>query len=403
MGYTPVTPFRRVVDAALMERNRRLEGDLPTNGVNKWEALREVSVARQALGLSDRDICVLQALISFHPQTLLGGNATDLVVHASNDAICARLNGMPCSTMRRHLAALVTAGVIARRDSPNGKRYARHTRNGKVAYGIDLAPLALRHAEVCALAESVRAEQERFARLRETVSLMRRDLAGLAQWGADSRPDLGLWTRLQDLATLTARALRRRLSHDDLSAIETELTLALTEARSVLEPVSEEMSINPAQTEQHYQNSQTYLNDLELGSEGANSADVAAEPDTANAAPAPSDSSPDANLPRLPLGLVLSSCPEIATYADGPLRHWHQLVRTADIVRPMMGVSPDAWTAAKAQLGAEEAAVVLAAMLQRFDSIKSPGGYLRSLVRKAAEGAFSSGPMVMALMRRAAA
>lgn len=386
MGYTPVTPFRRALDAALMERNRRQAAyPLPPQGINKWEALREIGVARTALGLSDRDIAVLQALISFHPQTVLGGNSAELVVHASNEAICARLNGMPCSTMRRHLAALVAAGVVARRDSPNGKRYARQTPAGKVAFGFDLTPLVQRHAEICALAETFRAEAERFARLRETVSLMRRDLAGLAQWGEECRPDLSLWPRLQDLAALTARALRRKLDLNNLSAIEAELSAALTEARNVLEPVSEDMSSNAVQTEQHHQKSDTNLNDFELRVDQAKMTLI--EPD------------PERPAPRLPLGLVLSACPEILSYAEAAPRHWHQFVRLAETVRPMMGISPDAWAEAREVLGPEEASIVLAAMLQRFDLLKSPGGYLRSLVRKAQDGAFSPGPMVMALMR----
>lgn len=386
MGYTPVTPFRGALNAALMERNRRQAADpLPPQGINKWEALREIGVARTALGLSDRDIAVLQALISFHPQTVLGGNNAELVVHASNEAICGRLNGMPCSTMRRHLAALVAAGVVARRDSPNGKRYARQTHAGKVAFGFDLTPLVQRHAEFCALAETFRAEAERFARLRETVSLMRRDLAGLAQWGEECHPDLSLWPRLQDLAALTARALRRKLNLHDLSAIEAELSAALNEARNVLEPVAEDMSSNAVQTEQHHQRSDTNLNDLELRIDQGNVTLI--EPD------------PERPAPRLPLGLVLSACPEILSYAEAAPRHWHQFVRLAETVRPMMGISPDAWAEAREVLGPEEASIVLAAMLQRFDLLKSPGGYLRSLVRKAQDGAFSPGPMVMALMR----
>ena len=69
----------------------------------------------------------------------------------------------------------------------------------------------------------------------------------------------------------------------------------------------------------------------------------------------------------------------------------------------MMGTSPDAWVYSKQILGPEEAAVVLAAMLERFAEIRSPGGYLRHLVAKAANGSFSCAPMVMALMRRDAA
>ena len=50
-------------------------------------------------------------------------------------------------------------------------------------------------------------------------------------------------------------------------------------------------------------------------------------------------------------------------------------------------------------LGPEDASVVVAAILQRAEAIKSAGGYLRSLTEKARGGAFSLGPVLMALIR----
>ena len=380
-----------MVDAVLIERTRVAQTP-PPESVNKWEALRELSVARLAYGLSDRDMTVLQALISFHPQTVLDG--AGLVVHPSNEAICARLNGMALSTMRRHLARLVQVGVIARRDSPNGKRYSRTSREGRVVFGFDLAPLARQFAAFCQQAELVRAARDRYQRLRETVSLMRRDLSGLAAYGQEVRPDSALWAPLLDLAALCARLLRRALEIEDLESLEAELSDALTAARDVLEPAeSSNMSTNPASIERHHQNSKPDLHGLELRLE------------TAKAEPAqdiPADPSEDRG-PRMPLPLVVNVCREIGSYADGPIRHWHELVRAADLVRPMMGISPSAWDDARRHMGPEDAAVVLAAMLERFSDIRSPGGYLRSLTQKAAEGVFSTGPMVMALLRRDAA
>ena len=97
MDYTPVTPFRRTIDAAILKHQAAAQEDLPPTGVNKWEVLRELAAARVAFGLSDRDLTVLQALVSFHQATILGGNDSELIVHPSNKAICERLNGMPLS------------------------------------------------------------------------------------------------------------------------------------------------------------------------------------------------------------------------------------------------------------------------------------------------------------------
>lgn len=462
MGYHPVTPFGRTLDAVLLSHQQRhraqtctqnsacppdlsgralahpaaLPDCQPACAISKWEILRELATARRVFDLSDRDLAVLQALLGFWPKPDLDP-ATDLVVHPSNRAICERLNGMANSTMRRYLSRLVEAGFLIRRDSPNGKRYARRYGAEKVAYGFDLAPLLHRHAEICAAAEAIRAQEQALKRLRETVSLMRRDLAGLALYGMDLRPELPLWDRLGDLAALCARALRRKLALTDLAAMEAQLRVALDEARAVLDPdiapaitplpAPESKPVDPvdaadlsskaAGSEHHHQNSQKDSFESERATavvqpvrNAPATKDSAAEESRAkgracasvNPARAlvglPSEGSD--KLPNVPLSLVLSACPEVQSYAEGPIRHWHDLVRAAHLLRPMMGISPSAWDDAMQAMGPEEASVVLAAMLERFGAISSPGGYLRHLSAKAQAGGFSCGPMVMALLRR---
>jgi replication initiation protein RepC len=65
----------------------------------------------------------------------------------------------------------------------------------------------------------------------------------------------------------------------------------------------------------------------------------------------------------------------------------------------MMGISPHAWTEAQEIMGSEMAAIVVCAILQRFDRITNHGGYLRALSAKAATVGFSAGPMIMSLLR----
>lgn len=113
---------------------------------------------------------------------------------------------------------------------------------------------------------------------------------------------------------------------------------------------------------------------------------------------------PDAPLPRvpdqpsLPLALVLKACPDIQPFARSNLTSWRDFVTVAAQVRGMMGISASAWTEAGRIMGPETAAVAVAAMLQRMGSISNPGGYLRALIGKAACGASSAGPMIMALL-----
>lgn len=392
----------RPISHAHLRVIERPEASVPGKPVNKWELLRELSKAQAAFGVSERDLTVLQGLLSFFPDDALGGN-TEMVVFPSNKAICERLNGMPCSTMRRHLARLVDAGLLMRRDSPNGKRYVRKRGEDRVAFGFDLSPLYCRAEEIARAAEAVREAEDRVRRLREVVSLMRRDLAALAEFGEEIQPGLGLWDQLGDTAVLTARALRRKLSLADLSAYRTELESLLDQARNVIDGLdTEEMNTNDAQFEHHHHSSNKESIDLEPTLEKGGAA--AGTPEADPCAPEAEVKEPDMRrVPKMPLQLVLTSCPSLKTFYQGDIRHWHQLFDAACHVRPAMGISVSAWEEAQRCMGPEQASIVVVAMLERFADIRSPGAYLRALTSKAAAGEFSCGPMVMALIGRRSA
>ena len=98
--------------------------------------------------------------------------------------------------------------------------------------------------------------------------------------------------------------------------------------------------------------------------------------------------------------MVLSACPEISAYGPGgAISSWRDLMTAAVVVRSMLGVSPSAYQQACEVLGPENAAAVMACILERGGQINSAGGYLRDLTRRAEKGEFSLGPMIMALMR----
>ena len=401
MEYTPISPFMRPISHAHLRVVERPEASVPGKPVNKWELLRDLSKAQAAFGVSERDLTVLQGLLSFFPDDALGGN-TEMVVFPSNKAICERLNGMPCSTMRRHIARLVDAGLLMRRDSPNGKRYVRKHGEERVAFGFDLSPLYCQSEEVARAAEAVREAEDRVRRLREVVSLMRRDLAALAEFGEEVQPGLGLWDQFRDKAVLTARALRRKLTLEELSAFRADLEALLDHARDVIDgPETEKMNTNGANTERHHHNSNKESIDLEPALERGGAAGA---PEFETDAPGADVEEADTRrVPKIPLHLVIAGCPSLKTFYQGDIRHWHQLFDAACHVRPAMGISASAWEEAQRFMGPEQASIVVVAMLERFADIRSPGGYLRALTSKAAAGEFSCGPMVMALMSRRSA
>ncbi|TJZ89038.1 replication initiation protein [Paracoccus gahaiensis] len=402
MEYTPLSPFMRPISHANLRVVERTEATVPDRPINKWELLRELSKAQTAFGITERDLTVLQGLLSFFPHDALGGNA-EMIVFPSNKTICERLNGMPCSTMRRHLSRLIDSGLLTRRDSPNGKRYARRHGDERIAFGFDLTPLFRRAEEIARAADEVRMAESSLKRLRVIVSLMRRDLAALAEFGQGVRPDFELWQQLHDAADAVAKALRRKLSAEVLGEYRTKLEVLLDHARSVIDgPETEHLNSNAAQIEQHHHSSNKEAIDSEPSLEkpaqcnNAQNGQVILLDDR-------NDQQEMRQMPNIPLHLVTAACPSLGVFYQGEVRHWHQLFAAACHMRPAMGISLSAWEDAQRCMGPEQASVVMVAMLERFAEIKSPGGYLRALTTKAASGEFSCGPMVMALIGKQSA
>lgn len=353
--------------------------------VDKWELLRDLCTARRAFDVTDRDLAVLNALVSFHPNAALSDN-DNLIVFPSNVALSERAHGMAESTLRRHLAALVHAGLIARHDSPNGKRYARRGVDGEIAraFGFDLRPLLHSAAQIAEAAKQARADQALLAAARERLTLLKRDALKLAHYGQENALP-GDWDTLLAALLGVHKQMRRKLGLQDLRMLEDEAGVILGDIQSLLSLDTEDMSGNDIDSERHYQNSNPYTPESELF----------LEKEKGKGNP---ELKPDRNLPKVPLPLILKACPDILPYSERKPREWHDLVVAASYVRSMMGISPSAWQEAQELMGPETAAVTVACILQRFNEINSPGGYLRALAGKAALGAFSPGPMVMALL-----
>jgi len=168
MQTQPTTPFgRRPLSLAMVASQAATENFAAKPGasetaVHKWRLFRALTEAKEPLGVSDRALSVLHALLSFHQETALTLPAGDsksaetdssgpgIVVFPSNKELSIRAHGMAPATLRRHLACLVDAGLIIRRDSPNGKRFARRGQGGAIedAFGFDLTPLVARAEEI---------------------------------------------------------------------------------------------------------------------------------------------------------------------------------------------------------------------------------------------------------------
>ena len=375
------TPFGRRTLSLASVAAQVVARDVDGKAAHKWRTFSAIAESKDALGVSDRTLAVLNALLTFIPETALSPG--QLVVFASNKSLSLRAHGMAETTLRRHLNALVQAGLVVRRDSPNGKHYARKGEEGEVeaAFGFDLAPLLARAGEFEALAAKVAADRRVAAMARERVTILRRDIGKMIEAGvALGIP--GEWASHREVHAGLCRRLPRVVPPEVVRPLLAQLTaLAATVSKS-LESVLETQNLNGSagQDEAHHQT---------------------AKPETSfECEPGSRKAQGEGCEPRaLPLALVLRACPDVAMYDRDEVRTWRDLLGTVGLVRGMLGISPSAWEEARAAMGDNAAAAVVAGILQRAEAIRSPGGYLRGLTEKCRRGQFSPWPMMLALLR----
>ncbi len=92
--YTPTTPFgRRSLSHGQIMGQRATADVAPEAVVHKWHVFNDIREAREQLGLTDRALAILNALLTFHPETTLGASG-DLIVFPSNNQLMARAYGI---------------------------------------------------------------------------------------------------------------------------------------------------------------------------------------------------------------------------------------------------------------------------------------------------------------------
>lgn len=342
-------------------------------GPDKWQLLDQLTQAAETYELSHRTLTVLQALLTFLPTRHIPSGPAG-IVFASNQRLSERLHGMPESTLRRHLARLLRAGIVSRHDSPNRKRFA-HSRGGEItaAFGFDLSPMVHQAGAISLAAVEAQARQEELLTLRDEVLMLR---ATLMQ-------ETGHEEQLAEVAKLLRRKAEKTELCEMAAALKNLLKTRLEEASK-----TEEVSTAYAQNERHIQDSDI----IHFDSEGQG----APNPERLQ----PVESNEAKKDEGVSLGQVLSTCKEHQSFFPEPLRNWADVESISDKIAPMLGIDQPVMIDAKRIMGREAAAVTILCMLEKANAIRSPGAYLRRLTQMARDGAFSLKPMLMALANR---
>jgi replication initiation protein RepC len=419
------TPFgrRTMTYAMLADQMTAAEIDEDAH-VDKWKIYQALCEARPRLGITDRALAVLSALISFYPKAELAAGDS-LIVFPSNAQLSRRANGMAEQTIRRHLSVLVSAGLLTRKDSANGKRFARRGRAGEIdeAFGFSLKPLLARADEIKRLASEVEAERLHMRRMKERLTICRRDVVKLIETALEEGAQ-GDWLSVQEEYRAIFADYPRKPSLEAVTAALDEIEFLRENILNQLENQlkTTKTSGNAHENERHKQNSnpdshiESELRIEEMRGGNPKSLDRNdVEPDVREIKSASAGMGQGGNLGEtrlrsegvggfghkpFPLGMVLSACREICDYGPGgAISSWRDLMGAAVVVRSMLGVSPSAYEEACAIFGPENAATIIACILERAGHINSAGGYLRDLTSRAERGEFSLGPMLMAQIR----
>ncbi|WP_254685026.1 plasmid replication protein RepC [Tateyamaria omphalii] len=321
--------------------------------------------------------------------------------------------------MKRHARRLAEIGVIAFKDSPNGKRWGRRNEEGYIieAYGFDLSPLAARVEEFTELYAKVKSERMQCQRLRRQITVARRIIrariedalrSGLSgAWGSllDRFEELltrlpgarGTVTTLKEivdrLATLQECVERTYLSAgvgsdnaDDVADHAEPLkqqSCKMDPKVTIFEPhiltTNEQHSVtcNRSETEQAASvNSDRTTVDQFAMSEGEGQGE-----------PVPAS----CRRPAVDIQTIMQACPEFAYWSrsiGGYLKDWSDFYRVAGDLKKIIGVSDHAWLAAQEAMGKQMAAAAMALVFDKHakGEVSSAGGYLRGMTQKAGAG-----------------
>lgn len=394
--------------------------------VPKAQAIGALKKVAAAIGLKAPDMLLLDTLAAVtQPQDWEEGRRP--IVWASNAFLTEQI-GYSLAALRRHIRRLCELGIISMKDSPNGKRWGRRDDCGYIveAYGFDLAPLAARAEEFEALYAGILEERALCKSLRNTITVARRAIRAKIEKAQESALR-GPWKDLTEEFTMALQSLPKRSDHADklmdlvdcFLALKEKVEEAFSMAFDCPEDSDKQSSQEPMGTD--LRKSLFSQNMIPMGIKNethiqtTNKLDFVNSKCSANRATVKSAQDPnpikeleDAKFDldgiewttrqrknkttEVELSTIMAACPEFADLArgffGGYVKNWDDMHRAAGLLRPMVGISEDAWNIAQQKLGPFVAAATIALIYDKSakGEVISAGGYLRGIVGKACAG-----------------
>lgn len=379
--------------------------------VPKTRAIVAAKKVAAAIGLKSQDLLLLDTFGAL-TQAQDWEQGRRPIVWASNNFLLEQTS-FSLSTLRRHVRRLCEVGLIAMKDSPNGKRWGRRDQEGVIveAYGFDLAPLAARAEEFEALYAHLQAERAHCASLRNAITVTRRVIRAKIDKALENGLR-GPWRQLSEALRALLEALPGRSGAGEaLEAALEQLRALQGSVEGAFEAgfdqtsadendkLSKKMAPTSPKDETHIQTTNELHSVKSNCFEQKHAARVVSEEQGVEQVERPEEVDLDINWSThgtkrrsdVDVSTLVASCPHFADMAHGTqgyMKDWSDVHRAAAALRPVVGISEDAWNVANKVMGPVRAAASIALILDKSSDgeVKSPGGYLRGLVEKAQAG-----------------
>jgi replication initiation protein RepC len=317
-----------------------------------------------------------------------------------------RLQELLCVSQRRVkmlIRELCEAGIFVMRDHPQGKRFGRRDKQGRIieAYGFDLSRLAQRQAEFKQIAVDAEIERNRMRELKRRKGQAKRGIAQAAE-------ELGRQGDASEALDCLVREAAELVKAGTACTHSAELALAVKALESrratvenMLRQLIKPMETYPKGEENFTLNTFTslkanQLTDTVIASEACNRTEAKPLNPTSSQEEKPfrSTSSRDSELFPERLNVtpaqMVELAPRLATYIPPRYdnRSWQALIEAALWLSSEMGINRTLWARACQVMGREYAAVALALVSTRSAGhfTSGPGGYFAGMLRKFERG-----------------
>jgi replication initiation protein RepC len=377
---------------------------MPEGVTSPGQLLAALKAAARRLGISPRLVHAVDWLFRFTEPQDWAKDSRPIVWPS------ARMQeeelGLKETQVKRLNRTLIELGLVMMKDSPNGKRYGRRDPKGRIveAYGFDLSPIAVRHAEFVRTAEEARAERVAMGHLRRRATIARKGIIQILETAREYAFAAEEWQTLAAETQALTRTLRGVERVDEMEIGVRGLERRQVAARERIEVLLQNVKMDGSGSEN---GPHQYIYNPNLNPKKDT---VIAAKTCRGAGEGPEPQSQAPGRPRRPeKGMVHGIAPEelvrlmpkLKPYLQRPDATWPDIIDAADWLRHDLGVSKSLWGDACLAMGRELAAVALAIVSTKEAGHfrTSPGGYFHGMVAKAKAGELHLERTVWAMRR----